>query len=64
MKGPALNRMSRQSPLAPALLETVAEMVLTDEAYIARLERHYRLFKKALKKEQKKRKLPPRRRGW
>ena len=64
LQGPTLNRMSRQSPLAPALLEFVTEMVLSDEAYVARLARHYRLFKKALRKERKKRKrIPPRRRG-
>lgn len=64
VKGPALNRMSHQSPLAPALLEMVAEIALADRAYVARLERHYRLFKKALEKEKKRRNLPPRRRGW
>ena len=64
LRGPVLNRLSQQSPLAPALLEIVAEKVLADEAYIGRLKRHYRLFTKALKKEQRKRKnIPPQRRG-
>lgn len=62
LQGPVLNRMSRQSPLAPALLEIVTETALDDEAYVARLKRHYRLFKKALRT--KKRKIPPRRRRW
>lgn len=59
LRGPVLNRLSQQSPLAPVLLEVVAEMVLSDEAYSARLKRHYRLFKKALKKEQRKGKSKP-----
>ena len=64
MQGPALNRMSRQSPLAPALLQLVTEVALGDEEYVARLVRHYRLFKKSLKKRKKHRKkMRPRRAG-
>jgi hypothetical protein len=44
LKGPALNSLSRQSNLAPALLEKV-ESVLKDRAYVDRLKRHYRMFK-------------------
>lgn len=65
LQGPMLNRMSQQSPLAPALVEIVTEVALTDEEYVARLARHYRLFKKSLKKEEKRRSnIPPRRRVW
>lgn len=59
-----LYRRSRQSSLAPASLDVAAEMVLADEAYVARLEHHYRLFKATLKKEQRKRRnIPPCRRS-
>jgi len=44
MQGPALNTMSRQSELAPALLEKV-ELVLRDRKYVDRLKRHYKMFK-------------------
>ena len=44
MQGPILNPDSPQSELAPALLQLV-DYVLQDEAYVARLKRHYRLFK-------------------
>jgi hypothetical protein len=47
LKGPALNSASRQSELAPALLEAVRE-VLADPAYVARLKRHYRMFKETV----------------
>jgi len=45
MQGPSLNSMSNQSELAPALLKLVRDLVLKDLVYIARLKRHYQLFK-------------------
>lgn len=48
MKGPVLNRLSPQSPLAPALLEMVEGVVLRDPDYIERLKRHYRLFRETV----------------
>jgi hypothetical protein len=45
MRGPILNPGSPQSELAPALLKMVRDMVLKDPEYIARLKRHYQLFK-------------------
>jgi len=45
MQGPILNPGSRQSELALALLEKVRDVLLTDPEYIARLKRHYRMFK-------------------
>jgi hypothetical protein len=45
MQGPILNSASEQSRLAPALLELVRNLLLTDPAYIDRLKRHYQLFK-------------------
>lgn len=47
MQGPILNPGSPQSKLAPGLLQLVTE-VLQDKAYLARLQRHYALFKQAL----------------
>lgn len=47
MQGPILNPGSPQSKLAPALLQLVSE-VLQDKAYVARLQRHYALYKQAL----------------
>lgn len=45
LRGPVLNRLSPQSPLAPAILETVRDVILQDQAYVERLKRHYRLFR-------------------
>ena len=45
MQGPILNPGSPQSELAPGLLEKVRDVLLTDPAYIERLQRHYRMFK-------------------
>jgi hypothetical protein len=44
LKGPVLNSASPQSELAPALLERI-EWVLDDQDYVARIKRHYRMFK-------------------
>jgi hypothetical protein len=45
MQGPILNPGSHQSELASALLEKVREVLLTDPAYVARIKRHYQMFK-------------------
>ena len=45
MQGPILNPGSPQSQYAPAFLKIVNDVVLSDPAYIARLKRHYRMFK-------------------
>lgn len=45
LKGPTLDLGSPQSGLAPAILSTVANVVLRDEAYVDRLKCHYRMFK-------------------
>jgi hypothetical protein len=44
MMGLGLNSTSPQSDIAPALLVPIRE-VLQDPAYVARLKRHYRVFK-------------------
>ena len=45
--GPYLDPLNEQSPYAFALFDLVCELVLSDPAYLARLERHYRLMKQA-----------------
>jgi hypothetical protein len=45
MMGPILNSASPQSKLAPALLELVRDLISKDPAYVARLKRHYQMFK-------------------
>jgi hypothetical protein len=50
LKGPSLNRLSPMSPLAPALLALVKEL-LRDEAYVARVQRHYQMFKVSVDSE-------------
>lgn len=47
LQGPILNLGSPQSELAPALLKKV-EYVLQDKAYVARLKRHYKMFKETV----------------
>ncbi|MFP4344836.1 MAG: SEC-C metal-binding domain-containing protein [Anaerolineales bacterium] len=50
IKGPALNSASHQSALAPAFLRLVTT-VLKDQKYVARLQRHYRMFKDSINSE-------------
>jgi len=45
MHGLGLNPTSDQSERAPALLELLQRLILKDPAYVARLKRHYRMFK-------------------
>ena len=45
LQGPILNIGSPQSEFAPAFLKLVSDVVLKDQAYVARLKRHYRMFK-------------------
>lgn len=52
MKGPVLNLMSPQSSFAPALLELVTELCLEDLEYVARLRRHYRMFRERIDRPQ------------
>ena len=47
MQGPELNLGSPQSKLAPAALELVKD-VLKDQNYVARIKRHYKLFKERI----------------
>lgn len=45
MRGPFLDPMHDQAPYAQALLESAKRLMLTDPAYVARLERHYETMK-------------------
>ena len=47
MTGLNLNSASEQSEIAPAVLEMV-RWLLTDPAYLARIKRHYRMFRDAV----------------
>jgi hypothetical protein len=47
MQGPFLDPMNPQSKYAEALLDLVERTVLNDPRYVARLERHYALVKRA-----------------
>ena len=46
VKGPGLNIGSPQSRWAPALLKLASECLLSDEAYVERIKRHYDMFVK------------------
>ena len=45
LKGPVLNLASPATQLAPALLELVRNVLLTDPEYVERIKRHYRMFR-------------------
>ncbi|HEY5730412.1 MAG TPA: hypothetical protein VIS72_10200 [Anaerolineales bacterium] len=45
MMGLGLNSASPQSRVAPALLAPIRDILLDDPAYVARLKRHYQIFK-------------------
>ena len=45
LSGAQLEPMQRQSDIAPALFKLVKELVLSDQAYVERIKRHYRMFR-------------------
>ena len=45
MKGPSLARLTRQSALAPALLELAKAVLLSSPEYVERIKRHCTLFR-------------------
>jgi len=61
LMGPVLNLTSPQSKIAPALLELFQEVLLTDNAYIERVKRHYDMFRETV--ENKGKKKAPRKMG-
>lgn len=48
LRGPFLDPINRQSSYAEKLLELVKDLVQSDVAYVARLERHYKMLKDKL----------------
>lgn len=63
LHGACLDPLNRQTERAPALL-ALFRWVLTDESYVARLKRHYELFKQAVRSEAsaaRRRRTPPQR---
>jgi len=53
VKGPILNPGSPSTELAPALLELVRNVLLRDPEYVARIKRHYRMFKERIEGRRK-----------
>jgi hypothetical protein len=43
--GPVLNSASPQSKLAPAILKLFQKILLSDQAYVDRVKRHYAMFR-------------------
>jgi hypothetical protein len=48
MQGPTLNLTSPRTDLAPAILDLFRDVLLRDEAYLARVKRHYKMFRKKI----------------
>jgi len=53
LKGPALDSFQYQSDIADRVLSMFNQLLFSDKDYLARIERHYREFKKALKAKNK-----------
>ncbi len=53
MKGPALNPLSPATELAPALVELVRNVLLKDPEYVARIKRHYQMFRAKIDRPKK-----------
>lgn len=51
LQGPALNLGSPETDLAQPLLQLVTELLRTDQAYVERIQEHYRLFRARLKRK-------------
>ena len=62
MKGPFLDPLGAQSPYAEVLLDFFREMI-REEAYVARLKRHYEVCRKALRSRRGGKKLQTELRG-
>lgn len=62
--GPALNLISPQSSLAPALLELFRKLLLPDTAYIDRIKRHYAMFREKIEGRQQAAKSRKKRKRW
>ncbi|MGH7494903.1 MAG: SEC-C metal-binding domain-containing protein [bacterium] len=58
-KGPFLDPLGLQSSYASVLLYLFKNLILKDKAYVARLNRHYEMFKRHLREHPKPRFNPP-----
>ncbi len=57
IKGPTLNRLSRQSEVAQAIREMFEKYILQDKKYVKRLKHHYKMFREAVEKKEEKKQL-------
>jgi len=48
LMGPALNTLSPQSELAPAILKLARDVLLQDPAYVERVKQHYAIFRRKI----------------
>lgn len=53
MMGSTLSMLSKQSSIAPQVLELFNKVLLKDNAYTLRIKKHYDLFRNVLKKKHK-----------
>jgi hypothetical protein len=53
LKGPVLNLLSPQSPIAPAILDMFRQTLLPDRAYMDRVQRHYAMFRARIDRTRK-----------
>lgn len=65
LQGPILNDLSPATPMSQPLLDLFRTVILKDPAFVARVQRHYRLFREKIEENQErsagrrgKRKLP------
>ncbi len=57
LKGPILNAGSPRSKYAPKLLEIARDILIPDPDYMARIKRHYRMFRDSVDAEPKPRRI-------
>jgi hypothetical protein len=53
LKGPVLNALSPATELAPALVKLVRDVLLQDPEYVARIKRHYQMFRAKIDRPQR-----------
>ncbi len=53
LKGPVLNALSPATELAPALVAFVRTVLLKDSEYVARIKRHYEMFRAKIDRPKK-----------
>jgi hypothetical protein len=53
LRGPALHFGPSQGPRADAILDMTKRLVLSNAAYVARIKRHYAMFREDVERQQK-----------